>query len=183
MRIFYAIDFDEKTKREIRHVAKDISNILKAGRMIDPFNYHVTLEYIGEIENGKLDRYIIVLQRALINSKRADLVFKSISSFIKDKKQLIYLKVEDNSEVERARVDILRELKIKEKPFSPHITLFRDAIFKEGLSIDAISDIIGFKEIKYRVNEISIMESKKINGKIVYIDLYDQCLEGVDNGS
>lgn len=183
MKIFYAIDLDEKTKHEIKNHAKYISNHLKAGRMIDPFNYHMTLEYIGDINNRRLDEYIDVLKRAAFHINQSDLIFKNISSFVKDKKELIYLKAEDNKEVNRLKNGISRDLGIQRKQFIPHITLFRDAIFKEGFSTDAISDIIEFKEIKCRVNYVVLMESKLINGKIVYIILYDHKLEGADNGS
>lgn len=183
MRIFYAIDFDEKTKREISYIAKYVADYLKAGRMIDPFNYHITLKYIGEIDEGVLGEYIKVLREAALYNVRKELILRSISSFTKDKRHLIYLKAENNNEVERIRADILKATGSKERSYLPHVTLFRDVIFKEGFSIDTISDIIDFKEIKYIVNEISLMESKTINGKIVYIILYDQSVKGADNGS
>ena len=58
MRIFYAIDLDQKTKIKIGEAAKRISKYLLAGRMINIYNYHITVEFIGEVDIGKVEKYI-----------------------------------------------------------------------------------------------------------------------------
>ena len=183
MKIFYAIDPDEKIKRQIKYYAEKLSKYLKAGRMIDPFNYHITLEYVGNIDDVRSVAYIEVLKRAAADIEQSEIVLKGVSSFVKKKRELIYLNVDGNEEISKLKKNISIDLGSKEKSFLPHITLYRDAVFKDGFSIESISDIIEHKEIRFIAKDAVLMESTLINGKIVYMILYDQKFKGANNGS
>lgn len=69
-------------------------------------------------------------------------------------------------ELELEKIGIKRE----EKPFSPHITLVREAILKEDFIILKQNTRLENREIC--VENISLMESTRINGKLAYIPLY-----------
>lgn len=176
MRIFYAVSIDEKTKQEIRKKTADIGRLIRAGRMIEPFNYHITIEYVGEVEKNKIDHYHDILKDAVKEASSSDIVFSKISSFIRNKAHLIFLQAERQKEVEGIRERIASLIPGERRPFLPHITICRDAIFEKGFDINEIADKIGYEPIIVKADNISLMESSLINGKLVYITLFNMRL-------
>jgi RNA 2',3'-cyclic 3'-phosphodiesterase len=174
MRIFYAVDPDEHMKELIWSRAARIGDHLMAGRAIDVFNLHVTVEYIGEADNGRMQEYIRILDKAAADVRPFEIRLKEISSFKQGPSHLIYLKAEHNSGLEKIRNVIIRELIFPFTLYIPHITLFRDALLKDGFTMEKISDKVGFEAISFPVSSVSLMESRRINGKLVYITLYER---------
>lgn len=173
MRIFYAIDIDENTKNEIRKKTEQIGSLITTGRIIDPFNYHITLEYVGEVDKRELDYYCGILKEAAGDTPSSNIAFSGISSFRRDRAHLIFLKGEAQKEAEVIRQRIISFFSGEKKPFLPHITICRDALLKKGVDIDDIAYKIGYEPITVKADNISLMESSLINGKLVYITLYN----------
>jgi RNA 2',3'-cyclic 3'-phosphodiesterase len=174
MRIFYAVDPDEQIKELISSKTAGIADVLKAGRAIDVFNIHVTVEYVGEADSDKADRYIKILDGAVRDAKPSEIKLREIAGFKRDGSSLIYLKAEHDKELEKIRDAIVRGLCFPNAKYLPHVTLYRDAVFKDGYSIEKISDMMGPEKIVFPMRSISLMESRRINGKLVYITLYDR---------
>jgi RNA 2',3'-cyclic 3'-phosphodiesterase len=174
MRIFFAVDPDEQIKEQISFKTAGIADVLKAGRAIDVFNLHVTVEYVGDADSDKINGYIKILDGAVRDAKSSEIRLRQISSFRRDGCSLIYLKAEHDTELEKIRDAIVRDLYFPYAKYLPHMTLFRDAVFKDGYSIEKISDMIGPAGIVFQMQSISLMESRRINGKLVYITLYER---------
>jgi 2'-5' RNA ligase len=183
MRIFYAVDPPEHIKERILAKTAGISDYLSTGRAIDVFNIHVTVEYIGEVCKEKVKDYIKVLDKAAADARPSAIRLKGISSFFRGGSHLIFLKAWHENGLECVRNGIINELGLPAGPYLPHITLYRNALLKDGYTIKKISDIIGPEEINIPVCGISLMESRTINGKLVYINLYEHKIRGDDHGS
>lgn len=69
-------------------------------------------------------------------------------------------------ELELEKIGIEKEV----KPFNPHITLAREATLKEDFIILKQNTKVENREIS--VENISLFESTRINGKLTYIPLY-----------
>jgi RNA 2',3'-cyclic 3'-phosphodiesterase len=183
MRIFYAVVPEENIKEQILAKTAFIADCLKTGRAIDIFNIHVTLEFIGETNVCDLQKYIDVLDDAAKDAGPSVIRLKEISSFFRGGCHLIFMKAFHEIELERIRDGIISRLDLLQSKYMPHVSLFRDALLKDGFDMKKISDMAGPKEIAIPAAGISLMESRRINGKLVYITLYERKLEGEKHGS
>jgi RNA 2',3'-cyclic 3'-phosphodiesterase len=173
MRIFYALELDSASKAYINDKVAVIRSCLKAGRPIDIFNLHVTIVYVGEIDDSKLPFYVDVLEKAVEGIRPSAISFDDICSFRRKGGHLIFLRGNSTDEVEKIRGRIINSLGLEQTPFLSHVTLCRDAVLKEGCEVGDLSGISGFDGIRISADSISLMESKRINGRLVYISLHN----------
>jgi 2'-5' RNA ligase len=194
-RIFIGIkifpDFDKLSilKKEIEKIA--------LGNFTKNENFHITLRFIGYIEEEKItDLKNILKEKNLIDKKiylRKSIIFKGINILNKidynshEKiPKLIFIKYVENENITQKYYNLVNEtvnefitknnlnLKLNNQKFFPHITIFR---------IHKIIDKTEFKKIieKYKfenfgeqkIIEINIFESKRDeNGNLIYVKLY-----------
>jgi 2'-5' RNA ligase len=75
-------------------------------------------------------------------------------------------------EINRTLTDELKkfEFKIEEKEYKPHLTLGRRVYVKKDFNIAQFEN--GIPILEMDVNYISLMKSERINGKLVYTEVY-----------
>jgi len=173
MRVFYAVNIDDRAKALIKKTASRLNGYLLAGRAIDLYNYHITIQYIGETSNDRLAYYTSVLDKAAAGMKSSIVSFDKVSSFRRGKSHLIFLEGKYEPGLESVRKNVIDELGLEFRTFLPHITLFRDAVPKTGYTMEKIADELKFGGLECPVENISLMESRTINGRLVYVALYN----------
>lgn len=175
MRLFYAIELDERTKE----LLSEKQNLLRAKAVKANFsrreNLHLTLRFFGEVERA----YFPVLKKIqdIISSKHRafELEILELGIFERGHKSIVWSGIKKNPNLMQLQRDIEKEIilngfKPDHRPFNPHITLAR-----EFAPYGDIREII--KEIeplnhRFIVKSISLMESTRLNGKLVYICRY-----------
>lgn len=50
MRVFFAVTFNQKTKEKLLEYRDVVANQSIKGRFTNPNNFHLTLEFIGEVD-------------------------------------------------------------------------------------------------------------------------------------
>ena len=60
--------------------------------------------------------------------------------------------------------------KLEEREFKPHVTLAREVVLSENINIDSLN-------YEFSVDRISLMESKRINGELKYIEIFSTALK------
>jgi len=165
MRVFYAVTFKEKTKKDLKKIKDIIENNSKKGRFSYYKNYHITLEFIGEVDSDKL----ILLKNILKELKSFPdvLIFDKIGNFIRRGGDIVWLGIEENTTLNELNTElkILLENKGFEtdgRKFTPHLTIGRKVLMESSY------ETIHLHEIKAKVNSIALMESKRLKGKLVY---------------
>lgn len=165
MRLFIAINFDTDLKNKIYQEELKLQDKLLTGHITKMENIHLTLVFIGEVINPKEISSII----EKINYNEFDIFVKGLNYFNKGKR-LYYLDIERSKDLENLYNKLYDDLTFKGynleyKKYVPHITLAREATLKEEIKFDELN-------IDYHVNKISLMESKRINGDLVYNEIY-----------
>jgi 2'-5' RNA ligase len=166
MRVFYAVTFDSETKEKLKTIGNLVELSSEKGRFTDYLNYHITIEFIGEVKDEKR---LEILKNILenINISPMKLRFNKLGSFNRRNKKIVWLGLEKDKELNRIHnnlKNLLKEnnFKVEERLFTPHLTIGRQVVLKEEL------EEISFKEVKAEVKSIALMESKRINGELVY---------------
>ncbi len=167
MRLFIAINFDEKTKglmALIQHRLRELS----PHALFPPVpNFHLTLAFLGEVEEDSL----IFIHQAIKETSFAPtrLIFDSIGQFNRKEGPLVWLGIKENSQLAAAQKQLAHHLKqagftLQNKPYIPHITLARKTEIKEGIDLNSLLS----SSFSALADEMDLMESIKIDGKLVY---------------
>ncbi len=183
MRLFTAVEF-KKENNQIKEIVNKIKNMLlvknkdSRARFLD--NFHITLLFLGEIENKKAETISKALESVKIRETK--LKIRKIGFFCSGKKaRVLFLDVEDNKELKAmqkevsetiARLNKRKEIKTKKsKGFKAHITIARvkkDCGLKEAIA--KINKELGMeiKNIKLGVVGFSLIESVLTNKGAIY---------------
>ncbi len=157
MRLFYAINFNEKEKLYFQEAQKRIKqNSTKASFTLKD-NFHLTLNFIGETTNAQLSDLLEKLES--INSKAFTLKFNRLDTFRGD---LWYVAANENKELTKLNNYLSNSDKNR---FLAHVTIARRVLLKDQI-IDK-----NLEELTVDVNKISLMESKRIDGRLTYIEV------------
>ena len=173
MRLFIAILLSDKIKALIDRSAKEIKICTLKGHLTDIDNYHITLRFLGEVKEESLP----YLQNALVETAKIstsfDLFLNGFGEFKKPDGSIIWLGIEKNSiSLKDLHHNLENELfkagyPKEPRSFSPHITLIRKARLSKPLSDIRTS----FRETHLAVDQIALMESCRLEGKLTYIPL------------
>lgn len=129
MRLFIAIPFSEKTRRDLEEVMKDLKRQGMTGNFTDPRNLHLTLVFFGETERAEEIRSIL----RSVPFPAIRFSFDRTGHF----GNLYWIGIRKNEALE----DYVRTLRAEldryaipydRKAFRPHITLVRKAHWKEA---------------------------------------------------
>ena len=166
MRCFIAVDLPEDVKENLREIRFDE----QAAEIVKVSDYHLSLKFLGEVSELKLERVKKELNR--VRFKPFKLKLDKIGSFPRDKKfiRVIWIGVTPKRKIIDLMKDIdnlLVSLFQREKRFEPHITLGR---VKAVRNMDRFRKIFDARiEKSFNVGCIKLIKSELTGkGAVVY---------------
>lgn len=166
-RFFIAINFPEKTKKEINEFQKNLNNYLLNVRWVKPQNLHLTLAFLGWLKSEEVDKLKQITKEVANQTAPFVLHPKGLGVFPDRKRaKVLWIGVEDEEILKIINQTLYRKLvqnnfKLDTRGFSPHITIAR---FKEKANEKMITLAFDkFKDStfgKIKVTSIDIMESQ-----------------------
>jgi 2'-5' RNA ligase len=175
MRTFVAIEIT--SSEIINSISKFQTEINIKAKPIEPHNLHFTLQFLGEISQETVEKVMISLNS--IKFSRFMVNFRGVGVFPMLKfPRIIWIGTDENggnSLVELAKKveDTLSPLGFSiDKPFKPHITVFRIKNKIEDIS----KELDKFKSVDFGRQEIAVFKLKQsiLNSKgPVYSDLME----------
>lgn len=176
MRVFFAVEFDDDTKRYITRVQDIIKENSEKGNFSHEENFHLTVRFIGEVDFSEIERLKKALDEAVANIKAFKFNLGKLGFFTKGSSKILWLGIYNRDNMlNHLKISLENSLAVygyekETRSFSPHITLSRNTILNKDLEKDLKSIDIAAKEVN--VNKISLMESKRVDGKLVYVPIY-----------
>lgn len=174
MRIFYAVTFTLEEKNKIERVQRQIKTKWPQSKMVRPVNFHLTLEFIGEVTQERLSNYKNILHH--LASEPITLSGTYIGGFQKRSQEILWLGIAPSPRLNRLQTSLLKQLETlnhtpEHNTFHPHITLARK------VRRDSQEKIRLPKTIDLTVASIALMESTRKNGQLLYqaIDQINCC--------
>ncbi len=169
MRLFIAINFSENEKNAIENIIKKIEKDSLQGRFVKNEHMHLTLEFIGDIPNEKVEIIKDAIEQITFEPFTMNL--SELGYFKRREGNIYWLGIENNEvlfEVQRRLHEDLinRGFKLENRPYKPHITIGRKVKVRENFNPENLNDEI--REISIGVDEVDLMESEFKDGKLVY---------------
>lgn len=181
MRVFIAIEFEDYIKDELWKSREKVKELSLKGNFTAKDNFHLTLKFIGEANSNQIDKLKSAINEVAQNRIKFSLNFKDIGSFKKGNKEIIWVGIKRDERLENLHKDLENILEKSnfekdERSYRPHITLGRQIVLKDK-NLKLSENVIIPKE-KIEVTKISLMESTRVDGKLVYRPLYICFIEG-----
>lgn len=170
MRLFIAINFDEKTRAQICQI-QDRLKVLGTVNFSHSENFHLTLAFLGETEPKKLGEICALMDG--LRFPRLELSFDRVGCFSQEGSELWWLGLAQNKALlalQRELTDGLRQagFPIESRRFSPHITLARQLRLRETPDK---AQLLG-AAFSTREDKISLMLSERVAGRLTYTEQY-----------
>lgn len=173
VRLFIAINFDDETIAEIGKIRDDLRSKASAGRFTRDDNLHLTLVFLGEVDETLIPAIRYAMNRVSVES--LILQFSSIGFFKRADGQIWWVGIEPNPLLLETQSFLSKQLteagfKIEKRKYTPHLTLGRNI----RLKTQPEKTISSFE---YEAVSISLMKSENINGKTFYTAIYEKPLK------
>ena len=181
MRTFIAIELEEEVKDYLADMQTETQKLCKKGNYTPKENFHLTLHFLGEVEEDDLD----YLQQAIYETARRNRPFTftidKIGFFPRGNKGIMWAGIERNNHLQRLFSTLEKSLEQQgfareRKGLSPHITLGREV--EPHRSFVDVKKSTKMEPMKVSVRSISLMESVRKGPKLVYVPLFRQKLIG-----
>ena len=159
MRLFAAILVPEDIRRELAGLAGG----LPGARWSPEENYHLTLRFIGEVDNGFAEELAEALSH--VGSEEFELAIESLGSFGGARPRAVWAGVAGSAPLTalRRRVEsalVRAGLPPEERKFTPHITLARTAGARPAAVAAWLQDRGAFRLPGFAVEGFSLMSSR-----------------------
>ena len=147
------------------------------GRYVAPDSFHITLAFLGNLENAQIDQAVEALDEACRAFTRFDISLGEFGSFGRKKKSTLWQGLREPGMLDDLSCRVrgnLKELGIPydDKPFRAHVTLMRSADLSSGSlpspvyasgTVEAISlfssDLSGERPVYDAVHSVELMAS------------------------
>jgi len=171
-RAFIAIEFSDEVVKEIARVREEVEKIKFKGKLTELENLHLTLKFLGEIDDLMLEKVKERLKG--IKFKEMELKLGEIGSFsIRGNPRIVWIKVEGESvwELQKKIDDALKDLFKPEERFMSHLTIARVKYVDDKKSFNERVKKIGVREIKFKVKGFKLKKSELRMLGPVYTDI------------
>jgi 2'-5' RNA ligase len=188
MRTFIAIELP----REIKSFLAELQNKLKESgadvKWVEPQNIHLTLKFLGEIDEKKLNAVTGITENVTKDKKAFPIRLSSMGAFPNiDYPRIIWIGI-DKGDIEAKQIaeeleDNLTKIGIpkEDRPFSSHITIGRTRSTQNRnklvWEIKNLMNISGQKNLEFAVTKITLFESNLTPKGPIYKTLKEASLK------
>jgi 2'-5' RNA ligase len=167
MRTFIAIELDQTIKDALSALINKLDSCGRNIRWVKPQGMHLTLKFLGEVSEDKIQEIQSVLGRMVKDYSRFQLRLKETGTFPPEARipRVLWIGIEENASLQKIQTRLENELhKIRfpkeKRKFHPHLTLGR---VKGSQNLETVMEILGRHKQdefgKMTVNRVTLFKS------------------------
>lgn len=164
MRCFIAIDLPKDIKEEINSVEKMFGSFSSL-KIVKPDNLHLTLKFLGDVEEEKIENIKRILKEIAQNHKQISVFLNKVGLFPNEKYiRVVWIGISNDNDLINIQKEIDNKLETlnfkKEKTFTTHITIARVKGKQEKESLlKVVEQLKAYVGPKFKVDSIHLMKS------------------------
>ncbi len=174
MRVFIAIEFNKGIKDYLYEIQQQAYSYCTRGNFTLRDNFHLTLRFLGEADERSVEAIKRAIDEAAKGQKPFNLKLSEIGTFKKGNRHVLWIGTSYSKELQefyKAMEDSLHTKGIERevRSYSPHITIGREVGIED---FNKLEQNVPIEPRDIFVNSISLMESTRMEGKLVYLPVY-----------
>ena len=172
VRCFIALELSREAISELERIQDLIKKKnLFYGKFTEPENFHLTLKFLGEIENSAVEKVKKVLEEIKFNEFEVTLGEAGV--FSKRSLKLLWVRVQGSGiwDLQKAIDNLLLGSFEPEQRFMSHITIARMKKVSSNKEFLEYIKAIKIKKIKFKVKEFFLKKSELTPQGPIYTDL------------
>ena len=173
MRTFIAIDLPEKIKKETCKIQDSLPEF--NGKKTEYENLHLTLKFLGEIDEKKLREVEERLRKIKLHNFEAEI--SSIGVFSEQHIRIAWLEIRNCDELQKKIDESLAGLFPKEERFMGHLTIARIKNVKNKREFLEKLGKIKIPGMKFRADKFFLKESELTEERPIYKNIEAYNLE------
>ena len=161
MRVFIAIDFPDEVIKEVARVQDVLGNYKFIGKVTELENLHLTLKFLGEVDEEKVGKIRERLRGVRVGEFEAKLTEIGTFSY-NGNPRIVWVKVGGKGVFElQKKIDEMMEKEgfAREERFMSHMTIARIKYVKDKEGFKDYVRNLGVKEIEFPVKSFKLMKS------------------------
>jgi RNA 2',3'-cyclic 3'-phosphodiesterase len=179
MRLFFAITFPESLKDSLAHVATQLQGQLHSGNWTRRDNYHLTLVFLGNMSPGQLASAKEVLHQQIFAP--FSISCSGLGRFQKGNRDIWWMGLKPSVSLARLHHSLFAVLwdsgfALEDRPYQPHLTLAREVSTPKDFH--PVPELDRSKGLVIPVTSLSLMESVRVDGQLVYREIDRQPASG-----
>ncbi|MDI9475333.1 MAG: RNA 2',3'-cyclic phosphodiesterase [Natronincolaceae bacterium] len=177
MRLFIAINFEEKLKNSIQNIIQDIRKHSQKGRFVKNEHMHLTLEFLGEIPAGEVGLIEEAMEQ--ISCTVFTLELSEIGCFKRRGGDIYWIGLKKNQSLFRMQRELHNLLlekgfELESRKYNPHLTIGRKVVVDSDFAPDKY--IAQLRGLNITVDKIDLMKSEHIDGKLKHTVIFSKLL-------
>ena len=155
-RCFISIELPENVKKEIKKIRDSLPEFI--GKNTEVQNLHLTLKFLGEIDNDKIEKVREKIRK--IDFKKINCEIDEIGFFSPKFIKIIWIHLSGAEELQKSIDNSLLDLFEKEERFMSHITIARiKSVKNKKIFLEELKKI-KFNKIDFPADRFYLMESE-----------------------
>ena len=159
MRCFISINIPKEVAQDIRKVQEGLPEFY--GKKTEPENLHLTLKFLGEISEEKVEEVKKKLKEIKFENFEGEIKYSGF--FDNQKYGVIWLNLSNCNEIQKIVDDKLKDLFEPERRFMSHLTIARVKNIKDKKKFSDDLKKIKMPETKFNVDKFYLMKSELTN--------------------
>jgi 2'-5' RNA ligase len=181
MRLFTAILFDDEIKDALYDAVERLHQNSVSGSFTMKENLHLTVNFIGETQRVEEVKQAMKLAADKVRAECFALSIGGLGKFKRNEGDIYWIGVEKDTMLWRIQREMGKELReagffdVDDKEYRPHLTLGRRVKVQKDFDVKEFDASI--HPMKMNVDRISLMKSERVQGKLVYTEIYHVKME------
>jgi len=167
MRTFIAVELPPGVKRKIEEVQTPLKKTDTFVSWVKPGNVHITLKFLGEVGEERIEDVFHGTEKALKESKVFNLSLKDLGCFPNLRRpRVVWVGVDqgkdDLSQMQKQIEEELFKLRFpkEQRPFSAHLTIGRVKSPRNMENLTGLIETMKFETEEVKVDEVVVMKSQ-----------------------
>lgn len=180
MRVFIGIEFDTSVKEYLYKLQNVLKPVVLKGDFTLFNNFHLTLKYIGHIDEDELEIIKEMIDDISVNHTPFSVKLNGLQSFRKGNGDILFVSIEQGKKELNSLFHDFEDMSVYQgfdesthKKFRPHITISKKTTMKNRELYDVLP--VYFYEIP--ISKITLFHSHRINNILTYTPIYQKELK------
>ncbi len=174
MRVFIAIEFTDDIKQFLWEKQQEVKKYCTKGNFTYKENFHLTLRFIGEVEQKELLKLRAAIDEAASSESPFELVLEKLGQFPRGSRRILWIGLKHSGKLQQLYQTLENTLERQgyekeERGYNAHITLGREVQVENLEVLD--KDVVIEPQVLF-VKGISLMESARVEGRLTYRPIY-----------